>query len=249
MTIIRGVRIVAATCCGARYSAPRYLSMNFMAFAFWTDGWRDHSLMPNGEGLRQCNCGKFTLFKELVEIDTAENSDLPYINRVPSELLPVCIATADNEELELAARLEYWRELNHPYRERYRTHRDAEETANKSMWEEQNPDIRTWWDKLRGREAPVYCRTESMPFTVPEFEPSTQQLQNMDRLSEILHNFSLSSLSRNNIVLAELYREQGRFSEAQDVISALQEPDKGITSKLIAKLIQEKQSALIRYRM
>lgn len=38
MTIIRGVRIVAAPCCGARYAAPRYLSMNFMASEYWTDG-------------------------------------------------------------------------------------------------------------------------------------------------------------------------------------------------------------------
>ena len=249
MTMIRGVRIMAAPCCGARFSAPRYLSMNFMAFAYWTDGWREHSLMPNGEGLRQCKCGKFTLFKELVEIDTAENSDLPYINRVPSELLPACIATAGNEELEVAARLEYWRELNHPYRERYRIHRDAEEADNKAMWEAQNPDTRTWWDKLRGREAPAYVRTESMPFTVPDFEPSTEQLQNMDRLSEILHNYSLSSPSRYNISLAELYREQGRFSEAQEAILRTQEQDEGITSKLIAKLIQEKQPSLMRYRM
>ncbi len=247
--MIRGVRIMAAPCCGARYSAPRYLTMNFMAFAHWTDGWREHSLMPNGEGLRQCKCGKFTLFKELVEIDTAENSDLPHINRVSSELLPECIATADNEELEIAARLEYWRELNHPYRERYRTHRDAEEADNKAVWEVQNPDTRTWWEKFRGREAPTYIRTESMPFTVPDFEPSSEQLQNMYRLSEIFRNYPLSSPSRYNITLAELYREQGRFSEAQEVISSIQEHDEGITSKLIAKLIHEKQPALMRYRM
>ncbi len=240
---------MAAPCCGARYSAPRYLTMNFMAFAHWTDGWREHSLMPNGEGLRQCKCGKFTLFKELVEIDTAENSDLPHINRVSSELLPECIATADNKELEVAARLEYWRELNHPYRERYRTHRDAEEADNKAVWEIQNPDTRTWWEKLRGKEAPTYIRTESMPFTVPDFEPSSEQLQNMFQLSEIFRKYSINSPSRYNITLAELYREQGRFSEAQEVISSIQEHDEGITSKLIAKLIHEKQPALMRYRM
>jgi hypothetical protein len=205
--------------------------------------------MPNGEGLRQCSCGKFTLFKELVEIDTAESSDLPYINRVPSELLPVCIATADNEEIEVAARLEYWRELNHAYRERYRTHRDAEEAANKAIWEVQNPDTRTWWDKLRGREAPTYIRTESMPFTVPDFEPSSKQLENMGRLSEILSNYHLSSPFRSNTTLAELFREQGRFFEAQEAISKIQKQDAGVTSKLIAELINEKKSTLIRYRM
>ena len=249
MTMIRGVRIMAAPCCGARFSAPRYLSMNFMAFAYWTDGWRDQSLMPNGEGLRQCSCGKFTLFKELVEIDTAESSDLPYINRVPSELLPVCIATANNKELEVAARLEYWRELNHAYRERYRIHRDAEEAENKAIWEAENPDRRTWWDKLRGREVPTYIRTDSMRFTVPEFDPSPEQLNNMDRLCEIFHDWRQKSLYVDKLTLAELYREQRRFVEAQEVISIFQEHYEGITKKLIMKLIKEEQNALIRYRM
>jgi hypothetical protein len=249
MTRIRGVRIMAAPCCGARFSAPRYLSMNFMAFAYWTDGWRENSLMPNGEGLRQCTCGKFTLFKDLEEIGTGESSDLPFISLVHSELLPVCIATADNEELEVAARLEYWRELNHAYRERYRTHRDAEEAENQAIWELQNPDSRTWWDKLRGKKAPSYIRTDSTRFTFPEFDPSPEQLHNMDRLCEIFDKWSQKSLDVDKLTLAELYREQGRFIEAQEIISIFHEHDEGITRKLITKLIYEKQPALMRYRM
>lgn len=88
-----------------------------------------------------------------------------------------------------------------------------------------------------------------MPFTVPDFEPSAEQLENMARLSEFFHNYSFSSASRYNITLAELYREKRRFSEAQQTILRIQKEDEGITSKLIAKLIQEKQPALIRYRM
>lgn len=114
MTIIRGVRIVAAPCCGARYAAPRYVSMNFMAFEYWTDGWRDGSLMPNDEGLRHCKCGRFVLMKDLVEIESAETGDLPRIEYVPDELLPECIAKAETEDIEVAARLGYWRHLNHP---------------------------------------------------------------------------------------------------------------------------------------
>ncbi len=107
MTIIRGVRIVAAPCCGMRYAAPQYLSMNFMAFGYWTDGWRDGSLMPNDEGLRHCQCGRFVLMRDLVQIATAAISDLPHIEYVPDILLPECIAKADSEEVEVAARLEY----------------------------------------------------------------------------------------------------------------------------------------------
>lgn len=124
---------MAAPCCGAQYAAPRYISMNFMAFEYWTDGWRDGSLMPNDEGLRQCKCGRFVLMKDLVEIETAENSDLLRIECVADELLPECIASADREEVAVAARLEYWRHLKHHYRHKYRLHRDAEDAATKSV--------------------------------------------------------------------------------------------------------------------
>ncbi len=88
-----------------------------------------------------------------------------------------------------------------------------------------------------------------MPFTVPDFEPSSKQLENMGRLSEILSNYHLSSPFRSNTTLAELFREQGRFFEAQEAISKIQKQDAGVTSKLIAELINEKKSTLIRYRM
>lgn len=250
MTIIRGVRIVAAPCCGARYAAPRYVSMNFMAFEYWTDGWRDGSLMPNDEGLRQCKCGRFVLMKDLVEIESAETSELPRIEYVPDELLPECIAKADREDIEVAARLGYWRHLNHSYRQKYRQHREAEEAATRATWEAANPDHRTWWDKLRRRKPPSYSRPPNSPFTYPVFDPSDDQLQNMARLSKILLAWgSESQRGYDALTLAELYREQGRFDEAEVIILAIDEEEEGVTSNLIAKLIKEKQPALMRYRM
>ena len=250
MTIVSGVRIVAAPCCGAHYAAPRYRSMNFMAFEYWTDGWREGSLMPNDEGLRRCTCGQFILMKETVEIEIAETSDLPRIDRVPEEQLAACIAVADREELEVAARIEYWHYLNHSYRNSYRQHRDAEEEATKATWEAGNPDRRTWWDKLRRRKAPEYRRPPNGPFTYPAFEPTDEQLQNMKRLSEILRAWNSGSQPRHNpLTLAELVREQGRFDEALAIILALDNADDDVTSKLIAKLSGEKQSAPMRYRM
>ena len=247
MTIIRGVRIVAAPCCGARYAAPRYLSMNFMAFEYWTDGWRDGSLMPNDEGLRRCTCGKFVLLKDLVEVETAETSDLPRIDHVPDELLPECIVEADREDIEVAARLEYWRHLNHPYRDQYRQHRNAEEAATKAAWEAANPDRRTWWGKFCGRKAPTYSRPPGSPFTYPAFEATEEQLQNMKRLGEILLAWGAASQCGYILELAELYREQGRFDEAEQVISIHDNNEGDVTSKLITKLIKERQLAPMRY--
>ncbi len=249
MTRVDGVHIIEAPCCGARYSLPRYLSMNFSAWEYWTDGWRDYSLMPNDEGLRRCQCGQFVLLKNMVDVGAADASDLPSIGHVPGSMLPECIANATSEGMELAARLEYWRHLNHPYRERYCQHRDAEEAATKAAWEKDNPDRRTWWDKLRGRKAPVYARPLGSPFTYPEFEATEEQLQNMRRLGEILQERRQKTNSQRTLEIAELYREQGRFEEAESEIQTLTGDKQDEEVKLIARLIRERQTAPMRYRM
>lgn len=249
MTRVRGVRILAAPCCGARYAFPRYVSMNFSAFEYWTDGWREYSLMPNDEGLRRCKCGQFILLKDMVEVESAESSELPYMDHVPTELLPECIAKAFSEEMEVAARLGYWRYLNHVYRDNYRQHRDAEEAATRAAWEAANPDRRTRWDKLLRRKAPSFSRPHNSPFTVPVFEPTEEQLQNMKWLSKILVDWRAPSHRGYTMELADLYREQRRFDEAEAVILTIDHAQVGVTSQLIAKLIKEKQAAPIRYRM
>ena len=51
------------------------------------------------------------------------------------------------------------------------------------------------------------------------------------------------------VVLAELFRELGRFEEAESMISTLEEEGVDITSRIIARRIKEKQPAPLRYRM
>ena len=77
MTMIRGFRIRATPCYGKQYSSPNYLSMNFMSAGFWTDGWRENSLMHNETGLRQCACGAFVKLKDMIDIREEEKSDFP----------------------------------------------------------------------------------------------------------------------------------------------------------------------------
>jgi len=257
MTIVRGVQIFASPCCGAQYAFPRYVSMNFSAFEYWTDGWREWSLMPNDEGLRRCKCGQFVLIKDMVPVEKTEASDadedepndLPYMDRVPDELLPDCIAKASSEDMEVAARLGYWRYLNHDYRDRYRQHRDAEEAATKAAWEAANPDQRTWWDKFLRRKPAVYRRPPNSPFTFPAFEPTDVQLQNMQRLSKVLFDRWETSRKGYVIDLVDIYREQGRFDEAELVITSMDIKTDDVTGQLIRKLIKERQPAPMRYRM
>jgi len=248
MTRISGVHILAAPCCGARYRSPRYLSVNFSAQAFWTDGWREESLMPNDEGLRRCQCGRFILHRHLVRLETAESSELPGIDSVPDEQLPECIATTDEDDVERAARLEYWRSLNHPYRDRYRAHREAEEAATQAAWEAANPDRRTRWDKLLGREAPQYRRPAGSPLTYPPFEATPIQQENMTRLVTLLMATGEAQGGDLTLVLAELHRELGQFDAARAVLAMLPEDEASVTSRLIGELIDERHTGPVRYR-
>jgi len=224
--------------------------MNFTAFEYWTDGWRHGSLMPNDVGLRRCNCGRLVLLNELVEIKAVESSDLPRIEHIPEEAFVNCVDEADSEEIEAAARLGYWRYLNHSYRQKYREYREVEEAAAKAAWEAANADARTLWDKLRGRKSLSYSGPQNSPFTYPVYEPSDIQYRNMERLSQILLAQGTGSpYGGGPLTLAELLREQGRFDEAQRIISTIDKKDEGVTGDVISRLIEERQQAPMRYRM
>lgn len=160
--------------------------MNFMAHEYWTDGWRDGSLMPNDEGLRQCGCGAFVLTKDLLQAESAARSDPPRMDWVTADGLVVCIGNPVREDVEIAARLSLWRHLNHTYRAQYRQHRDAEEAATEAAWRRASPDRRNWLDKVLGRRPTPYVRPVDSPFTFPKFEPSSEQVQNMARLTAML---------------------------------------------------------------
>lgn len=199
--------------------------------------------MPNDEGLRQCKCGHYILVKDMKEIGSADSSEFPGMSTVPDELLPDCIAKAPSKDVEIAARLMYWRHLNHPYREQYRQHRDAEEAAIRAMWEAAHPDRRTW-------KNPRYSRPEGAPITYPEFRASEEQLKNMERLSELLQALQEKRNEARQIYtieLAELYREQGRFKEALKIIKSHHSPDIDTESKFMTQLINERQTAPVRF--
>ncbi len=249
MTMIRGVRIRATRCCGKLYASPRYLSMNFMAFAFWTDGWRENSLMPNESGLRQCECGAYVKLRDLIDVTEEEQSDLPSLSQIPGHLLQDCIEKALDEDMEILARFAYWRHANHEYREIYKVHRDAEEEENKQAWDAAQRESQSWWKRSLRLPIPEYVRSAASPFTVPKFEPSDVQIENMTALSDKLLASQLSNPGAHALDLAELFRELGRFEEAQIQIRKIPEDETGITSKLISDLIDKKEIALIRYRM
>lgn len=249
MTMVRGVRILEAPCCGAKYAFPNYVSMNFSAHEYWTDGWREHSLMPNDEGLRRCHCNQFVLIENMMEVGTDDSSDLPFMCRVADDHLPQCIAEATSQVMEVAARLSLWRHLNHGYRDSYRLHRAAEEEATKSAWCAANPDGRTAWQKFLRHKKADYCRPPGSPFTYPSFEPTSEQTENMRCLCELLVEGNESFRNRHVVSLVEVLRELGEFDEAGAAMKLINPDHQGVGVRLIQSLIGERQTAPMRYRI
>jgi hypothetical protein len=71
----------------------------------------------------------------------------------------------------------------------------------------------------------------------------------MKRLSEILLEYDEASRRGYVMELVELYRELGLFEKAELMILTLDDDQVGVTSRLITRMIKEKQSAPMRYRM
>jgi len=71
-----------------------YMSVNYSSFAFWTDGKRDGSLMPNDSGLRKCQCGNYFLQSEAVKLEIPAGDDREFTPHVHTSDLKHAIATA-----------------------------------------------------------------------------------------------------------------------------------------------------------
>jgi len=241
MTTIAGYNLCATPCCGAIYRALNYRSMNFSAWEYWTDGYREGTLMPNDHGLRQCLCGALFLVKEMEFIEHVEETNAPHTSHVADTYLPVAIAQARTSEIELAARLDYWQLLNHPYRVLYRAHSDSKKAA----WISANPDQRSWWQRICKAQPPKYVETINQPSTYPLYELSEMQRDNLKALLR-LHE---EELRNDNETRAELHRELGQFEQAMQALQ--EEPiDEGDFAKhLIWRLIISKVNAPMFYRI
>ena len=90
---------------------------------------------------------------------------------------------------------------------------------------------------------------QNKPFTVPSYQPSPLQVDNMTRLLELLLEGGNQMYGPDPLVVTELYRELGRFDEAKTALQACTEDDIGVTSALLAKMVDDRTTAPLRYRM
>lgn len=230
--------------------------MNFSAFAYWTDGETEGGLMPGGGGLRKCKCGEFYLLQDTINFGFDAQPDTPPTARVSTVDLPQA-TLSPNKAIELVARRLYWMRLNDAYRDVYRAHREAEDKASQAKlaaeWQAANPDTRTAWTKfisrLLGRKPVAVPPMKNKPVTVPPYQPSQLQIGNMTRLLELLLEGGNETYGPDPLEVTELYRELGRFDEAKTALQACTEDDIGVTSKLLAKMIDDRTTSPVRYRM
>jgi hypothetical protein len=230
-----------------QYSRRRYASINYSSSEYWTDGYREKSLMPNDRGLRRCECGNFFLQQELIVVGHVATTDVPSAPMVDPEGLPQAIAEARNPSIELVARLDYWQHLNHPYRERYRAHREAEDAATKAAWEASNPDLRNSLQKaLKVGRIPKYTLPADRPVTFPPLEPSAAQRENMMAALDLIPG--AADEERYALERVELHRELGKFREAQQALQAVDSETYSTIHRLTTRLIEMEIAAVVRYR-
>lgn len=256
MTRITGFTLVASPCCRTLYSTPQYGSINLSAQGYWTDGAKEYGLMPGGGGLRKCKCGHFYLLREAISLGFEAGPETPHTEFVDAADLADA-TQSPSPTVELVARRQYWMHLNDPYREFYRAHRKAEDQAAQEKWDAEwhsaNPDtrpvLRKFLDLVLRKKPPSPPPMDTRPFSAPPYQPSVVQVENMERLLELILEKTHEPYGPDFLEIAELYRELGNFEAAADALNQCPADDIGVPEKLMENLIKKQQMAPIRYRM
>ena len=223
---------------------------------YWTDGAKEHDMMPGGGGLRMCKCGQFYLLREAISLGFEAGPETPHTEFVDAADLADA-TQSPGPTVELVARREYWKHLNDPYRELYRAHRQAEDQAAQKKWDADwhaaNPEtrkvLRKFLDRVLRKRPPAPPPLDTRPFSAPPYQPSELQIQNMERLLELILEKMHEPYGPDMLEVAELYRELGRFKKAADALKQCPSDDIGVPEKLMERLINEGQRAPIRYRV
>jgi hypothetical protein len=189
---------------------------------------------------------------DTISLEIEAGPEVPEAKDVNPADLPKIIANASSPRLEVMARRNYWRHLNDDYRDQYRAHRAVEDaTAN------------TWWRRLYRASLTTLQRASrkllvtkpkpaaqpKRPFTVPTYNPTAEQLDNMKRLLTLVLDGAEESFKIDWLEVAELYRERGDFEQAQDALSRCNDDQQGVTWSVISNLVDARSIGPVRFRM
>jgi superfamily II helicase len=101
--------------------------------------------------------------------------------------------------------------------------------------------------RLTGHKAPAYTRPNT-PITCPEFAPSVEQLDNMEKLCELISKEGNIERVIDMLEVAELHRELGRFDEAAHALSKVPDECNAVKRKLIEDLVANREGNPVRFR-
>lgn len=255
MTRIAGNSIIEAPCCGAQLVTPQYGSINFSAREYWTDGQTVHGLSPLDGGLRRCACGSYFLLRQAEKVGYLPKLkprapvgwDKPsFISRIlgnsEAKRKHIMWVYDTRPEAEIAAD----EKLVPPAA----THvRDTELSAiiNSSLQDTQILEVarRRYWRHLNDSYREVYrAHKESGTATFPDFQPTQDQIDNMQRLLLLV----VGSPSPDWLEIAELHRELGQFDESLACLSHGSAVEQKIAS-IQRELIAEGVKCPARYRL
>ena len=256
MTSITGYTLIASPCCRTLYSTPQYGSINLSAHGYWTDGEKEFGLMPRGGGLRKCKCGQFYLLREAIKLGFEAGPETPHTEFVDAADLAEA-THSKSPTVELVARREFWKHLNDPYRELDRSHREAENRAAQEKWDadwhaanpDTRPELRKFLDRVLRKKPAAPPPMDTRPFSVPAYQPSELQTQNMMRLLELILEKLHEPHGPDMLEVDELHRELGCFEEALDALKQCPADYIGVQEKVVERFIGQSQTAPIRHRL
>lgn len=197
--------------------------------------------------------------REAIDIDLPANEDTPFPEHVKDQNLPLAIASATTTALEITARRNYWRNLNHDYCALYRAHCEAKMSDAKNRWENlwrsKNPDQRSIWQKTldlilrKPLPQPPPIDKGFAPFTVPEYVPIEAQLANIGRLLELLVDSNSDSENQtDNEEISELYKALDQPERALEMLMKTKAKDRDKNFEAIYFSIKNGFKGPLRYR-
>jgi hypothetical protein len=198
-----------------------------------------------------CRCGTAFLLLDALKLDIAAGPEIPVADDVnPADLLKV-ISNASSPRLEVTARRNYWRYLNDGYREQYRAHRAAEDAISNTWWRRvyraSLSALQHAGRKLLGTKPKSDAKTK-LPFTVPAYNPTSEQADNMKRLLPLILGGAEKPFKIDWLEVAELHRELSQFESAALALNLCTEAHQLATKNVICKLIERPSAAPMRFR-
>jgi hypothetical protein len=250
MTSVSGYSLIKAPCCGAAYTTPRYASINLTAREYWSDGYREAALYVEDGGLRKCGCEVFYLLRDATRPEQKPEPDIPPAQRLEPKDLHQAIQST-SKPIELWARRLYWRHLNHEYRAAYRARMDAADQGGSRPGA--GSGSRSRWTELAGRALRLTKSVPSSglaePVSFPAYEPSANQIANVERLIELIEESVHEVQEPDMVEVAELYRELGQFDQARRAMARSSHGRIHLPTKLVSDMITKGQRAPFRYSL